>query len=57
LLIFLKELAPGLLILCIVLFVSIWLIPAVSLIISCSLLLLGVFASFSSTVLGVLSGC
>jgi len=36
------------LILCIVLFVSIWLISALSLIISCHLLLLGEFASFSS---------
>ena len=36
------------LLLCIVLFVSIWLISALSLIISCPLLLLGEFASFCS---------
>ena len=47
-LIFLKELAPGLLILCIVLFVSTWLISALSLIISHLLLLLGDFAYFCS---------
>jgi hypothetical protein len=35
-------------ILCIVLFVSTWLISALSLIISCHLLLLGIFASFCS---------
>ena len=34
------------LLLCIVLFVSIWLISALSLIISCHLLFLGVFAAF-----------
>jgi hypothetical protein len=39
----------GLLILCIVLFVSTWLISALSLIISCLLLLLGIFASSCST--------
>jgi hypothetical protein len=48
LLIFSKNQLLVLLILCIVLFVSIWLISALSLIISCHLFLLGVFASFSS---------
>jgi hypothetical protein len=38
------------LILCVVLFVSTWLISALSLIISCPLLFLGVFASFCSRV-------
>jgi hypothetical protein len=46
LLIFSKNQFLVLLILCIVLFVSTWLISALSLIISCCLLLLGVFASF-----------
>jgi hypothetical protein len=48
LLIFSKNQLLVWLILCIVLFVSTWLISALSLIISCHLLLLGEFASFSS---------
>jgi hypothetical protein len=48
LLTFLKNQLLVLLILCVVLFVSPWLISALSLIISCCLLLLGVFASFCS---------
>jgi len=48
LLIFSKNQLLVLLILCMVLFVSTWLISALSLIISCILLLLGVFASFCS---------
>ena len=46
--IFSKNQLLVLLILCIVLFVSTWLISALSLIISCHLLLLGEFASFCS---------
>ena len=48
LLIFSKNQLLVLLILCIVLFVSTWLISALSLITSCHLLLLGAFASFCS---------
>ena len=48
LLIFSKNQLLVLLILCIVLFVSIWLILALSLIMSCHLLLLGIFTSFCS---------
>ena len=48
LLIFSKNQLLVLLILCIVLFVFTWLISALSLIISCRLLLLGEFASFCS---------
>ena len=48
LLIFSKNQLLVWLILCIVLFVSTWLISALSLIISCCLLLLGEFASFCS---------
>ena len=48
LLIFSKNQLLVLLILCVVLFVSIWLISALSLSISCCLLLLSVFASFYS---------
>ena len=48
LLIFSKNQLLVLFILCIVLTVSIWLISVLSLIISCPLLLLGVFASFYS---------
>jgi hypothetical protein len=48
LLIFSKNQLLVWLILCIVLFVSTWLISALSLIISCHLLLLGEFASFCS---------
>ena len=48
LLIFSKNQLLVLLILCIALFVSLWLISALSLIISCCLLLLSVFASFCS---------
>jgi len=48
LLIFSKDQLLVLLILRMVLFASTWLISAVSLIISCHLLLLGVFASFCS---------
>ena len=48
LLIFSKNQLLVWLILCIVLFVSTWLISALSLIISCHLLLLGEFASFYS---------
>jgi hypothetical protein len=48
LLIFSKNQLLVLLILCIVLFVSTWLISAMSLIISYHLLLLSVFASFCS---------
>jgi hypothetical protein len=48
LLIFSKNQLLVLLILCIVLFVSTWLISALSLIIFCHLLLLGVFPSFCS---------
>ena len=51
LLIFSKNQLLALLILCRVLFVSIWLISALSLIISCHLLLLGVFSSFCSRTL------
>jgi hypothetical protein len=51
LLIFSKKQLLVLLILCIVLFVSTWLISALSLIISCCLLLLYVFASFCSRAL------
>jgi hypothetical protein len=40
------------LILCLVLFLSIWLISALGLMISCSLLLLGIFASFYSRAFG-----
>ena len=47
-LVFLKELTPGSVDFCIDLFVSTWLISAMSLIISCGLLLLGVFISFYS---------
>ena len=39
---------PVLLIICIVTFLSVWFIPAQSLIISCCLLLLGLFSSFCS---------
>jgi len=46
--IFSKNQLLALLILCIVLFVSTWLISALSFIISCVLLLLGVFAPFCS---------
>jgi hypothetical protein len=53
LLIFSKNQVLVLLILCIVLFVSTWLISALNLI----LLLLGVFASFCSRVSGMLSSC
>jgi hypothetical protein len=48
LLIFFKNKFLVLLILCIVLFLFIWLVSDLSLIISCGLLLLGVFASFYS---------
>ena len=48
LLVFSKNQLLALLILCIVLSVSTWLISALSLMISCHLLLLGVFASFCS---------
>ena len=51
LLILLKNQLLVLLILCICLFASTWLIPALSLIIFCLLLLLGVFASFCSRAL------
>ena len=47
----LKNQLLALLILCIVFFVSIWLISALSLTISCLLLLLGEFASFCSRAL------
>ena len=57
LLIFSKNQLLVLLILCIVLFVSIWLISALSLIISCCLLLLGEFSSFVPELSGVLSSC
>jgi hypothetical protein len=48
LLIFLKNQLLVLFILCIVLFVSNWLISVLGLALSCSLLLLGAFASFCS---------
>ena len=48
LLIFSKNQFLVLLNLCIVLFVTIWLISALNLVISCCLLLLGAFASFFS---------
>ena len=51
LLIFSKNQLLVLLILCIVLFTSTWLISALSFIISCSLLLVGAFASFCSRAL------
>ena len=51
LLIFSKNQLLVLLILCVVLFVSVWLTSALSLTISCRLLLLGVFASFCSRAL------
>jgi hypothetical protein len=46
-----------LLILCMLLFVSIWLISALRFTISCLLLVLGVLASFCSRSLGVLLSC
>jgi hypothetical protein len=57
LLIFSKNQILVLLILCIVLFVSVWLISTPSFIISCQILLLGLFASFYSTVFNVLLSC
>jgi hypothetical protein len=47
---FSQKIAAGLLILCIILYLSTWLISALSLIISCHLLPLGIFASFYSRV-------
>ena len=57
LLIFSKNQVLLWLILCIVLFVSTWLISSLSLIISCHLLLLGIFASFVLEPSDVLLNC